>query len=135
MARPSEQIELSHGYTYSAHPLACAAALATLDIYQDGLVEQGASVIPHWQQALHGLRGAPHVADIRNFGLLAGIDLEPREGAPGARGAALNQACFDAGLLIRNAADTIMLSPPLIISRDQIDQMVGIVRDSLARVD
>jgi beta-alanine--pyruvate transaminase len=135
MARPSEQIELSHGYTYSAHPLACAAALATLDIYQDGLVEQGASVMPHWQQALHGLRGAPHVADIRNFGLLAGIDLEPREGAPGARGAALNQACFDAGLLIRNAADTIMLSPPLIISRDQIDQMVGIVRDSLARVD
>jgi beta-alanine--pyruvate transaminase len=134
MSRPAEQIELSHGYTYSAHPLACAAALATLELYQDGLVERGASVMPHWQQALHSLRGAPHVADIRNFGLLAGSDLQPREGAPGARGVALNQACFDAGLLIRNAADTVMLSPPLIISRDQIDRLVGIIRDALDEI-
>jgi beta-alanine--pyruvate transaminase len=134
MTRPSEQIELSHGNTYSAHPLACAAALATLDLYQEGLIEQGATVMADWQQLIHSLRDAPHVADIRNFGLLAGIDLAPRDGAPGARGAALNQACFEAGLLIRNAGDTVMLSPPLIISRAQIETLVSTIRDSLAKV-
>lgn len=134
MARPSEQIELSHGYTYSAHPLACAAGLATLDIYQDGLVEQAAAVIPVWERLVHGLRDAPHVADIRNFGLLAGIDLKPLAGTPGARGAALNQACFHAGLLIRNAGDTVLLSPPLIIDAGEIEMLTGIIRSGLEHI-
>ena len=135
MTRAADQIELSHGYTYSAHPLACAAALATLDLYQDGLLEQGTAMMPIWEEAIHGLRGAPHVADIRNFGLLAGIDLAPRPGAPGARGAALNQACFDAGVLIRTAADTVMLSPPVVISKQQIETLVETIRTGLAKVD
>ena len=135
MTRAADQIELSHGYTYSAHPLACAAALAMLDICQDGLLEQGASVMPFWEEAIHSLRGEPHVADIRNFGLLAGIDLAPRENAPGARGAALNQACFEAGALIRNAADTVMLSPPLVISRQEIETLVETIRAGLRRID
>ncbi|MDB5707202.1 MAG: aspartate aminotransferase family protein [Sphingomonas bacterium] len=135
MTRPSEQIELAHGYTYSAHPLGCAAALAVLDIYQDGLLDQGAAVMPAWQELLHSLRGTKHVADIRTFGLLAGIDLAPRDGAPGARGAALNQACFEAGVLIRTAGDTVMLSPPLVISRGEIETLVGTIGDALARVD
>ena len=134
MTRSADQIELSHGYTYSAHPLACAAALAMLDICGEGLLEQGAAVMPFWEEAIHSLRGEPHVADIRNFGLLAGIDLTPREGAPGARGAALNQACFEAGVLIRTAGDTVMLSPPLVISPEQIETLVETIRAGLAKV-
>jgi len=135
MARPADQIELSHGYTYSAHPLACAAALAMLDLCQDGLLEQGAAIMGFWEAAIHSLRDEPHVADIRNFGLLAGIDLAPRGNAPGARGTALNQACFEAGALIRNAGDTLMLSPPLVISREEIETLVDIIRTGLRRVD
>ncbi len=135
MTKPAEQIELSHGYTYSAHPLACAAALAALDVYQDGLLDQGTAIMPVWEDAIHSLRDAPNVADIRTFGLLAGIDLSPRDGAPGARGTAVNQACFDAGVLVRTAGDTMMLSPPLIISQDQIGTLVDTIRTALRTVD
>lgn len=135
MTKPAEQIELSHGYTYSAHPLACAAALAALDIYQDGLLDQAAAIIPVWEDAIHSLSDAPNIADIRNFGLLAGIDIAPRDGQPGARGAAVNQSCFDAGVLVRTAGDTMMLSPPLIISEDQIGMLVDTIRKALIAVD
>jgi beta-alanine--pyruvate transaminase len=120
MARTDSPIELLHGYTYSAHPLACAAALAALDVYEDGLFDRVGRIAPAWEEGVHSLKGQPYVADLRNIGLLAGIDLEPRAGAPGARGTAVNQACFEAGILVRNAADTLMVSPPFIIAEEQI---------------
>ncbi len=119
-----EVIELFHGYTYSAHPLACAAALATLQVHAE--LELSARVqhlAPVWQAAAHGLREAPHVADIRNIGLLAAIDLTPRPGVAGARGNAVHAACLEAGVLIRNSGDTLVLSPPLVISEAQIAQV------------
>ena len=88
-----------------------------------------------WEDALHGLRGAANVIDLRNFGLVAGIELAPRAGAPGARGTELFQACFDAGLLVRATGDTIALSPPLIVEEAQIDSMFGTIAEQMARID
>jgi beta-alanine--pyruvate transaminase len=128
-------IELFHGYTSGGHPLACAAALATLDTFrEEGLFERAARLAPYWEDALHGLRGAPHVIDIRNLGLIGGIELEPRPGAPTQRALDVNRACFDAGLLVRVTGDIIALSPPLIVEEAQIDQMVETIRAALARV-
>ncbi|WOF44793.1 aspartate aminotransferase family protein [Sphingopyxis indica] len=121
-------IELFHGYTYSGHPLAAAAGLAALDLYaREGLFARAAELAPHWEEAVHGLKGARHVTDIRNIGLVAGIELEPREGAPGARAMELFHAAFDAGLLIRVTGDIVALSPPLIVEREQIDAMAGML--------
>ncbi len=120
MSRTDSPIEFLHGYTYSAHPLACAAALAALDVYEDGLFDRVGRIAGAWERGVHSLKGLPHVTDLRNIGLLAGIDLEPRAGKPGARGTAVNQACFEAGILVRNAADTLMVSPPFIIAEEQI---------------
>jgi len=119
--RPAGQIELFHGYTYSAHPLACAAALATMDVYEnDDLFGRVRTLAPVWAESAHSLQAARHVRDVRSIGLLAGVDLEPREGAAGARGAEVGQRCFDAGMLVRNSGDTLLFSPPLIISEEQI---------------
>ncbi|MBL8642599.1 MAG: aminotransferase class III-fold pyridoxal phosphate-dependent enzyme [Rhodospirillaceae bacterium] len=124
MTKPADQIELPHGYTYSAHPLACAAALATLDVYREqALFERVGKMAGVWAKAAHKLRGARHVVDIRTIGLLAGIDLSPRPGAAGARGTEVNQACFDQGVLVRTAGDTFMLSPPFLISEEEIDRL------------
>jgi beta-alanine--pyruvate transaminase len=121
-------IEFFHGYTYSGHPLACAAAMATLALYDDeNLFVRAASLAPHWENALHALRGLPHVIDLRNLGLVAGIELAPRDGAPGARGFELFTKCFAHGLLVRVTGDTIALSPPLIVEPDQIDEMFATV--------
>ncbi len=118
-------IELFHGYTYSAHALACAAGIAAIDLYaSEALFERARALEGHWEAALHALKGLPHVIDIRNFGLVAGIELAPRAGAPGARAMDLFRAMFDAGLLIRVTGDIIALSPPLIITADQIDELV-----------
>ncbi len=120
--QPENAIELAHGYTYSAHPLACAAALATLDVYRDdGLFERASALEDHWQEALHALAVKPHVADIRNLGLIGGIELAPRPGAPGARGYELFTRCYEAGVLIRVTGDIVALSPPLTIEPDEID--------------
>jgi beta-alanine--pyruvate transaminase len=128
-------IELFHGYTYSAHPLAVAAAAATLETYaEEGLFERAAALESAWEAAVHRLRDARHVTDIRNLGLMAAFDLAPRPGAPGARGAEIMQACFDAGVLIRVTGDTIALSPPLIVSEDQIGEIVGAIRAALGDV-
>ncbi len=128
-------IELFHGYTYSGHPLACAAAIATLKLYKDeALFDRAASLAPHWQAALHGLRGKPHVIDIRNMGLVGGIELAPRAGAPGARAMQLFHTLFDSGLLVRVTGDIIALSPPLIIEGGQIDEIaerIGAALDGL----
>ncbi|MDR3510194.1 MAG: aminotransferase class III-fold pyridoxal phosphate-dependent enzyme [Caulobacteraceae bacterium] len=132
MAAPESQIELPHGYTYSAHPLACAAGLATLDVYRDqDIFARAAAIAGAWEDRIHALRASPHVVDIRNIGLLAAIDLAPRPGEPGARGAACGQAAFDAGVLIRTSGDTIMLSPPLILSQADIDQITGTIASAL----
>jgi len=125
MNAPEGQIELFHGYTYSAHPLACAAALATLDIYrEENLFERAAGLAEYWQEAIHSLKDAPNVIDIRNLGLVGGIELAPRKDAVGARGMDTHLQCFDKGVLVRFTGDTIALSPPLIVEKSQIDQIV-----------
>ena len=129
-------IELFHGYTYSAHPLACAAGLATLETYQeDDLFNRAASMEAYWQEAMHSLADARHVIDIRNLGLVAGIELAPRDGAPTARAMETFETCFDEGLLIRVTGDIIALSPPLILENSHIDRMVETIRKVLAKVD
>jgi beta-alanine--pyruvate transaminase len=129
-------IEFAHGYTYSAHPLACAAAIAALDVYaEEGLFQRCRELEPYWQEAVHGLKGVRHVIDIRNLGLVAGIELEPRPGAPGQRAREVFHTCFDEGLLIRVTGDIVALSPPLIVSEAQIDEMLGKLAEVLARVD
>lgn len=128
-------IEFFHGYTYSGHPLASAAGLATLKLYRDeGLFERAAELAPYWEDAVHSLRGLPNVIDIRNFGLVAGIELEPRADKPGARGLDALVRCFNAGLLIRVTADIVALSPPLIIEKGQIDHLVEVLGGVLREV-
>ena len=128
-------IEFFHGYTYSGHPLACAAGLATLDLYEsEGLFERAAELAPYWEEAVHSLRGSPHIVDIRNLGLVAGIELESRAGKVGARAMEIHVDCFRRGVLIRVTGDIIALSPPLIIEREQIDQLITAVGDALRRV-
>lgn len=125
-------IELFHGYTYSGHPLACAAGIASLDIYKDeGLFDRADELGSYWADAAHSLRGKPHVIDVRNIGLIAGIELEPRPGEPTKRATELFHACFDNGLLVRATGDIIALSPPLILERAHIDEMFGRIGDLL----
>ena len=129
-------IEFFHGYTYSGHPLAAAAGLATLDLYKaEGLFERAASLSEYWADAVHSLKGKRHVIDLRNIGLVAGIELEPRPGAPGKRATELFHAAFDSGLLVRATGDIIALSPPLIVDKSQIDEMFGKLADLLATID
>ena len=136
MQGPDNTIELFHGYTYSAHPLACAAGLAALDVYQDlGLFERAHRIAPLWQDTAHALKDAPHVIDIRNIGLLAAIDLKSRDGAPGTRGAECANHCYEAGILIRNSGDTLLISPPLIITEAQIDEIFAAIRRALLTID
>ncbi len=128
-------IELFHGYTYSGHPLACAAGIATLDVFaEEGLFARAASLSGYWQDAMHSLKDARHVIDVRNLGLIAGIELEPRPGKPTERALAAYETCFDKGLLIRVTGDIIALSPPLIVERDQIDRMVAMIREALSKI-
>lgn len=135
MNRSAPGIELFHGYTYSGHPLAAAAGLGALDVYQgEGLFSRAAALAPEWEAAVHALRGLPHVIDVRNLGLVAGIELEPRPNAPTARAFEIFLDCFQQGVLIRTTGDTIALSPPLIIDSAQIDQLVGAVSQAIRRV-
>jgi beta-alanine--pyruvate transaminase len=135
MDRPEPGIELFHGYTYSGHPIACAAALATLDLYRDeGLFERAASLERYWEDAVHSLRGLPHVIDLRNIGLVAGIELESRPGQLGSRAFDAFTQCFAEGLLIRVTGDIIALSPPLIVDKPQIDEMFETLGRVLRRV-
>ena len=135
MAGPPEAIELLHGYTYSAHPLACAAGTATLDVFaEQDILGSLARVLPLWEERAHRLRGAPHVIDIRTAGLLCAIDLSPRPGADGARGGEANRLCLDAGVLIRNAGDTLVLSPPLVIAPAEIEEIFAAIEQALGRI-
>ena len=132
MQGPEHVIELFHGYTYSAHPLACAAALAALDLYaQEGLFERAKALEERWADAIHALRGLPNVLDIRTIGLVAGIDLAAHPDGAGKRAfMAMDRAFHDHGLMLRITGDTLALSPPLIISEDEI----GEIADKLARI-
>jgi beta-alanine--pyruvate transaminase len=125
-------IELFHGYTYSAHPIACAAGLATLDIYQrQRLFTRARDMAPAFEKAVHALRGLPHVIDIRNYGLVAGIELAPIAGSPGKRAFDVYLKCFERGLLIRTTGDTIALSPALIIEQRHIDELSTVLSQAL----
>jgi beta-alanine--pyruvate transaminase len=128
-------IELFHGYTYSGHPLAASAAIATLDLYRDeGIYEHGATLHQYFEDAAHSLRGKRHVIDVRNMGIVAGIELEPRAGAPTKRAMELFHKCFDNGLLVRATGDIIALSPPLILQKTHIDEIFGRIGDLLEEI-
>ena len=132
MNGPEHLIEFFHGYTYSAHPLACAAALGTLDTYAEGgLLTRAAKMAPAFENALHGLKNAPHVIDVRNIGLVGGIELAPIAGQPGKRAFDVFLKCWERGVLIRTTGDTIALSPPLIIEQSHIDEIIGTLADVL----
>ncbi|MEX1074566.1 MAG: aspartate aminotransferase family protein [Burkholderiales bacterium] len=136
MTGPEKAIEMPHGYTYSSHPLACAAGLATMQVYEEeGLFTRAAELWPYWEEQAHALKGLPNVIDIRNIGLIAAIELAPRAGAPGARALDAHIKAFERGAYMRVAADTIALSPPLIIKKSEIDQLFDIVRDVLKSTD
>jgi beta-alanine--pyruvate transaminase len=131
-AAPENAIELFHGYTYSGHPLAAAAALASLDVFEEErLFDRARELAPYFENAVHALRELPYIADVRNIGMVAGIELEPEAGKPGARAFDAFLRCFDKGVLIRTTGDIIALSPPLIISKAQIDELVGTLADVL----
>ena len=130
-----EGIELFHGYTYSGHPLACAAGIGTLDTYADeGILTRGASLEKHFEDSIHSLRGAPHVIDVRNIGLMGAVELQPRAGAPGARAYEAFLKVFEAGVLVRWTGDVLAFSPPLIVEPAQIDRIFQTVRDALKTV-
>jgi beta-alanine--pyruvate transaminase len=135
MNGPEGQIELFHGYTYSAHPVACAAGIATLDIYKaEGLLTRGASMAEYWRDALHQLRDLPNVIDIRNCGLMGAVELAPRKDAPAARGYEVMVDCFNHGLYLRQSGDAFAMSPALIVEKSYIDDIVSILGDAIKRV-
>lgn len=135
MTGPESQIELFHGYTYSAHPVACAAGIATLDIYKsEGLLTRGASLSDYWRDSLHALKDLPNVIDIRNCGLMGAVELAPRKDAPAARGYDVMVDCFNRGLYLRQSGDAFAMSPPLIVEKNQIDEIVSILSDAIKRV-
>ncbi|MEY4022723.1 MAG: hypothetical protein RI960_1735 [Pseudomonadota bacterium] len=133
---PENGIEFYHGYTYSGHPLACAAAIATMQVYHDEkLFERAASMSAAFEQAAHQLKGLPHVKDIRNLGLVCGIELEPLPGKPTARAYEVFERCFwEKNLLIRTTGDIIALSPPLIISHEQIDTLFSTLAEVIQSI-
>ncbi|MEP6516240.1 aspartate aminotransferase family protein [Microcoleus vaginatus] len=136
MNAPENAIELFHGYTYSGHPLACAAALATLDIYEEErLFERADKMAGYWENAVHSLKGVRHVIDVRNLGLVAGIELESIAGKPGKRAFDCFIQCYEKGLLIRTTGDIIALSPPLIIEKEHIDRLVEILTGVLQEME
>lgn len=132
-AAPEDTIEFFHGYTYSGHPLAAAAMLATMEVYrEEQLFERAAAMAPYFEDAVHSLRGLPWVKDVRNLGLVCGIELEGAPGKPSARAFEVFQKCFwDKGVMIRTTGDIIALSPPLIVEKGQIDRIVSAIAESL----
>ncbi|MDT0683384.1 aspartate aminotransferase family protein [Roseicyclus sp. F158] len=136
MQGPEHLIELFHGYTYSGNPIAAAAGLATLRTYrEDGLFERADGLAGYWEEALHSLAGLPHVIDVRNMGLIGAIELEPIEGAPTKRAFQAFLDAYDKGILIRTTGDIIALSPPLIIEKAHIDELIGTLGEVLSALD
>ena len=136
MNGPENMIELFHGYTYSGNPIASAAGIATLETYkEEGLFERAAELAPYWEQALHSLKGRRHVIDIRNIGLVGAIELDPIAGAPTKRAFSVFLEAYERGVLIRTTGDIIALSPPLIIEKEQIDQIIDVVGSILDKTE
>lgn len=136
MTGPENMVEFFHGYTFSGNPMACAAALATLDTYEeDGLLTRGAELSDYWEDAVHSLKGLPNVIDLRNMGFIAGIELEGIPGEPTKRAFEAFLKAYDMGLLIRTTGDTIALSPPLIIEKSHIDFAFGTIAEILKSLD
>jgi beta-alanine--pyruvate transaminase len=134
MNGPEHLIEFFHGYTYSAHPLACAAALATLETYADeGLLTRAAQLEGYFADALHSLKGLPNVIDIRNIGLVGGIEMSPLPGEPAKRAFNVFLDCWEQGVLVRTTGDIVALSPPLIIEKSQIDRIVDVLGAAIKR--
>lgn len=132
MTGPEDAIEFFHGYTYSGHPLAAAAACAALDVYLgEGLFDRARELEGTFEDALHSLKGEPNVIDIRNCGLIGAVELEPLEGQPTARAMQIFRECFDDGVIIRTTGDTLAFSPPLIIEEAQIASVIESVRSAL----
>jgi beta-alanine--pyruvate transaminase len=135
MNGPENAIELPHGYTYSAHPVACAAGLGTMQVYEEeGLLTRVGEIAKYWEDAAHSLRDCPNVIDIRNIGLIAAIELAPRPGAPGARGLETHIKAFEKGSYIRSTGDVLAFAPPLIIQKAEIDQLFATAREILRTV-
>ena len=129
-------MEFFHGYTYSGHPLACAAGIATLDIYaEEGLLTRAAGLAKYWEDAIWSLKDAKNVIDLRVIGLVAGIEFSPRPGAPTKRAFEIFTKAFEKGLMVRVTGETIAVSPPLIIEKPQIEQLVGIIAEAIKAVD
>ena len=136
MQGPEHMIELFHGYTYSGNPLASAAGLATLETYrEEGLFERAAELAPYWEDALHSLKGTRHVIDVRNMGLIGAIELEPIAGEPTKRAFQAFLDAYERGVLVRTTGDIIAMSPPLIIEKSHIDQLIGTLKDVLDNLD
>lgn len=134
MAGPEHLIEFAHGYTYSGNPIACAAGIGTLDTYaEEGLLTRGAELEGYWADALHSLKGLPHVIDLRNLGLIGAIELEPIAGQPTKRAFDIFLDAYQSGILIRTTGDIIALSPPLIIEKREIDELFGKLAEVLKR--
>jgi len=134
MTGPEHLVEFMHGYTYSGHPLACAAGLATLDTYaEEGLLTRAAEMQGYFAEGLHSLKGEPNVVDIRNVGLVGGVELAPLPGEPAKRAFGVFLDCYERGVMLRTTGDTVALSPPLIIERGHIDQIIDTVRGALRR--
>ena len=132
MTGPENAIEMPHGYTYSSHPVACAAGLGTMEVYEEeGLLTRVGELAKYWEDAAHAMRDCPHVVDIRNIGLIAAIELAPRPGAPGARGLETHIKAFEKGAYIRSTGDVLAFAPPLIIQKAEIDQLFATAREIL----
>ncbi len=130
MQGPANAIELFHGYTYSSHPAACAAALAALYLYQhEGLFTRARELSEHWENALHSLKGLPHVVDLRNYGLIAGIEFAPVPSRATTRAFDVFIKCFERGVLTRSTGDVLALSPPLIVEHSHIDELFGTIAE------
>jgi beta-alanine--pyruvate transaminase len=136
MTGPDHAIEFFHGYTYSGNPIATAAALGTLDTYEEeGLLSRGSELEDYWADGLSSLKGLPHVIDLRNMGLIGAVELEPIAGAPTKRAFSAFIKAFEEGLMIRTTGDIIALSPPLIITKGQIDKLFDVLGDVLKRIE
>lgn len=136
MQGPEHMIELFHGYTYSGNPIASAAGIATLETYkEESLFERAAEIAPYWEDALHSLKDARHVIDIRNLGLIGAVELDPIAGEPTKRAFSAFLAAYDRNILIRTTGDIIAMSPPLMISKAQIDELIGTLADVLKKLD